>query len=195
MRFEQYGDDIKTVGWGDESSQQLRFDVLFRGLDPKGKKILDVGCGLAGLIPFLEQCTNGDFQYIGIDVAEKLISHARTIYGSEGVEFYVGDILSLNLPNVDISVLSGALSFKVDNIEAYAFETMNRMFELSQEAACLNYLSKYVDYELGKNQHYQPELIFSDAMKITDRVNLYHDYPLHEFTVQLISPDFQVREK
>jgi ubiquinone/menaquinone biosynthesis C-methylase UbiE len=188
-RFEQYGRDIRTVGWGSVASQELRFEALFRGLDPKSKTILDVGCGLADLVPFLERRTCGDFRYIGIDIAGKLLENAREIHGKKDVEFLFGDIFSLSLPRVDIAVLSGALSLKVDNIETYAQETMRRMYEISNEAACLNYLSKYVDYELQKNQHYQPEQIFSQAMNLTNRVNLYHDYPLHEFTIQLINPD------
>lgn len=185
-RFDRHGRDIKTVGWGSEQSQRLRFEVLLRGLDPKGKTILDVGCGLGDLIPFLEQQTGGEFNYIGIDIAEKLIGDARETYGNDRREFYVGDIFSIDLRQVDIAVLSGALSFKMLGIEEYAHETVKRMFELSREAACLNFLTKYVDFELEKNQHYQPELIFSNAMRISRRVNLFHDYPLYEFTVQLI---------
>ena len=188
-RFDQYGRDIKTVGWGSEPSQHLRFEVLFRGLDPKGKTILDVGCGLGDLIPYLERRTGGDFHYIGIDIAGKLIEDARTTYGHAGREFHAGDIFSITVPPVDIAILSGALSLKVDGIEQYAYATMERMYDLSQNAACLNFLTKYVDYELEKNQHYQPELVFSKAKQLSNYVNLFHDYPLHEFTVQLIKPD------
>ena len=186
LRFDQHGRDIKTVGWGSESSQRLRFEVLLRGLEPKGKTILDIGCGLGNIIPFLEECTGGDFSYIGIDVAEKLIDDARSSYGEVRKCFYVGDIFSVMVPSVDISVLSGALSLKVHGIEKYAQQTMARMYELSHEAACLNFLTKYVDFELEKNQHYKPEVVFSSAKRIAGRVNLFHDYPLYEFTVQLI---------
>lgn len=185
-RFDEYGSDVKTVGWGNESSQYLRFDVLFRGLDPKGRTILDVGCGLGGLIPYLERHTGGDFRYIGVDIAEKLIGEAAAKYGGAGRDFYVGDIHSVTLPPVDIAVLSGALSFKAGGMEEYAYGTMERMYALSRKAACLNFLTKYVDYELDKNQHYQPEMIFSKARQIARYVNLIHDYPLYEFTVQLL---------
>ena len=187
-RFDQYGRNIKTVGWGSESSQHLRFEVLFRGLDPKGKTILDVGCGLGDLIPYLERHADGDFKYIGIDIAEKLIDNATSIYGGEGRVFYVGDIFSIKIPNVDISVLSGALSFKTIGIEEYARETMRVMFDLSREAASLNFLTKYVDFELEKNQHYQPETVYSWAKQLSKRVNLIDDYPLYEFTTQILKP-------
>lgn len=185
-RYDQFGRDIKTVGWGNAKDQLLRFDVLLRGLEPKGKSILDIGCGLGDMIPYLTERTGGDFNYIGIDIAEKLIVDASATFKSKGYQFYTGDIFSVNLPKVDIALLSGALSFKTENIETYAYETMAQMFELSKEAACLNFLTKYVDFELEKNQHYQPETVFSKAKQFSKKVNLLHDYPLYEFTVQLI---------
>lgn len=187
-RFAQYGRDIKTVGWGTEDSQRLRFEVLFRGLDARGKTVLDVGCGLGDLIPFLNARTGGDYRYIGIDVADQLVASARAAHPGADREFFAGDIFSVALPSVDIAVLSGALSLKVAGIEDYAQATMARMYELSREAACLNFLSKYADYELEKNQHYLPEAIFSSAWKLSRCVNLFHDYPLYEFTVQLLKP-------
>jgi len=185
-RFDQFGRDIKTVGWGSESSQHLRFDVLFRGVELKGKTVLDVGCGLGDLVPYLEHRTCGDFGYIGIDIAEKLVNNARDRHGRANRAFVTGDIFSVATPSVDIAVLSGALSFKRDGIEDYARDTMKRMFELSRDIACLNFLTIYVDFENEKNQHYRPEEVFSWAKRLTKKVNLIHDYPLYEFTVQII---------
>ncbi len=184
-RYEEYGRQIKTVGWGSKDDQLLRFEILFRGLNPKGKTILDVGCGLGDLIPFLNDKTRGDYQYIGIDVTSNLIVDSKEKYGKSGIDFFVGDIFSLPLPAVDIAVLSGALSLKAKGIEKYAIDTMEKMFDLSREAVSLNFLTKYVDFELEKNQHYQPEDVFSSAKKLSNRVNLIHDYPLYEFTIQI----------
>ena len=185
-RYDLYGNNLKTVGWGASEDQILRFEMLFRGLNPKGKTILDVGCGLGDLIDYLDKVTGGDFNYIGIDIAEKLISSAKEKYSKPNVEFHAGDISLDILNSVDISVLSGALSYKTKGIEEYAYETIKRMFELSKEAACLNFLSKYVDFETEKNQHYSPEIMFSTAKEFSKRVIIYHDYPLYEFTVQLL---------
>jgi ubiquinone/menaquinone biosynthesis C-methylase UbiE len=185
-RYDLYGNNLKTVGWGTSEDQILRFEILFRGLNPKGKTILDVGCGLGDLIDYLDKVTNGDFYYIGVDIAEKLISSAKEKYFRPNVKFYVGDVFLDVFNPVDITVLSGALSFKTTGIEEYAYETMKRMFELSKEAACLNFLSKYVDFEAEKNQHYIPEIMFMKAKEFTKRVVIYHDYPLYEFTIQLL---------
>jgi len=188
-RFEHFGRDLRTVGWGSHADQALRFDVLFRGLDPEGKTILDVGCGLGDLIPFLQERTGGNFSYIGIDIAERLVEDARNLYGGEDRLFFHGDVFLENLPEVDISILSGALSFRAEGISTYAKKTMERMYSLSKEAACLNFLSKYVDYELDKNKHYNPEKILTWGLHMAHNVNLYHDYPLYEFTIQLLRED------
>ncbi len=184
-RYKALGRSIETVGWGSTLDQKLRFEMLFRSLNPRGKTILDVGCGLGDMVNFLDEKTDGDFKYIGIDIAGKLIEDAKDVFKHEKVSFFNGEIFSVELPQVDIAVLSGALSFKTDNIEIYAMSTMKKMFELSREAISLNFLSKYVDFELEKNQHYHPETVFSQAKSITKNVALYHDYPLFEFTVQM----------
>ena len=185
-RFGEYGRDIKTVGWGSKNDQYLRFEMLFRGLDMRGKKIADIGCGLGDLVPFIRERTGGDFNYVGVDIAEKLIQDASKAYGDERTQFFTGDIFSVDLLDVDIAVMSGALSFKTEGVEEYAHATMRRMFELSDEAASLNFLSKYVDFELEKNQHYYPEKMFSNGKELSRKVNLFHDYPLYEFTIQVI---------
>ena len=185
-RFEQFGRDIRTVGWGSAADQRLRFEVLLRGFDPTGKTVLDVGCGLGDLVPFLEVRCGGNFRYLGIDVAERLVADARIAHSRPGRQFLAGDLFSLDLPHADLVLLSGALSLKSEGIEDYARRTLERMFSLSREAACLNFLSKYVDFELEKNQHYQPETVFGWARQVARKVNLIHDYPLYEFTVQLV---------
>lgn len=184
-RYEQLGADIKSVGWKDKDSQRLRFDVLFRGIDIKGKTILDVGCGLGDLIPYLENRYGPEFDYIGIDISENLLKEASRIHKCKNRKFILGDIFSINLPHVDISVLSGALSFKFPRVEEYAQETLDEMFLLSNEVASINFLTKYVDYELEKNQHYQPEMLLAWAMQLSKKTILFHDYPLHEFTIQI----------
>jgi len=184
-RFELYGRDVRTVGWGSRADQLLRFEVLLRNLNLKGKSFLDVGCGLGDLVPFLNERTKGDFQYIGIDVAERLVEDARHLHTSGRCNFLHGDLFSVEVPEVDIAVLSGALSFRTPGITEYAQQTLERMYLLSREAACLNFLSKYADYELEKNEHYYPEVVFAWSRRISHRVNLFHDYPLYEFTIQL----------
>lgn len=184
-RYQELGRNIKTVGWGSKADQKLRFEMLFRDLDPTGKRILDVGCGLGDLIPFLEEKTGGDYFYIGIDIADRLIEDARKTFKGDNKSFIVGDVFSLQEIDVDIAVLSGALSFKSEGIEDYAKDTISKMFSISKEVVALNFLTKYVDFELEKNMHYEPEKVFKWGKSLASKVNLFHDYPLYEFTLQM----------
>ena len=185
-RYKNFGSDIKTVGWKDKKSQELRFEILTRNIDLDGKTILDVGCGLGGLIDFLNKKKIINFNYIGIDIAKNLIDALNKKKYPDNIKFFCGDILSLDLSNIDVSILSGALSYRQPGIKKYAKQTLIKMYNISSEVACLNFLSSYVDYEQDINVHYQPEKVFSWAKKISKKVRIYHDYPLYEFTIQLL---------
>jgi hypothetical protein len=61
------------------------------------------------------------------------------------------------------------------------------MFALAHEAACVNFLSTRVDYTLEKNFHFPPDAMLAFALSLSQRVRLYHDYPLYEFTLQVLA--------
>lgn len=184
-RFDEFGHDVRTVGWGSKADQILRFDMLFRDLPVKGCKILDMGCGLGDMVPYLDRITGGDYDYVGVDVAPKLIGFAEQKFAAKHRRFILGDIAAVDLEQCDIAVLSGALSFRTDDNITMAQSVIKRMHGLAKIASSLNFLSSYVDYQTDKNFHYQPEEMFGFAKRLTRWVNLYHDYPLWEFTLQL----------
>ncbi len=180
----KYGNSIETVGWGSKKDQFLRFDVLFRNVDPNDKKILDVGCGLGDCIHYLDDKTEGNYEYTGIDIAEELIFEARKNHSSKNRKFYNTDIFSIK-EDFDIVIMSGAFSHKSEGILDYTYKSLRKMFDISNELVSANFLSKYVDYELEKNQHYYPEKIFKESNKFCKKINLFCDYPLYEFTIHL----------
>ena len=112
---------------------------------------------------------------------EKIPTH----WCDENINFLVQNIFDWELPKADIVVASGMLTFNVpdnkDNIE----HIIQKLFSYADETLALNFMSSYVDFELDKNLHFAPEKIFSYAKKNTNWVNIYHDYPLYEFTIQL----------
>ena len=101
-------------------------------------------------------------------------------------EFYNCDLLSYKNKKVDISVLSGSLTFNFKNSNAYFNEVIKKMYKISKLSCSINFMSSYCDYKLHKNKHFNPETIFKLSKKISNKVNLIHDYPLFEFTIQLI---------
>lgn len=188
-RLAELGDDVRTVGWRSADDQRLRFSVLCRSLDLRGKRVLDVGCGLGDLVPFLEETYGPDFDYIGIDIAPNLVARAQERFGGPRRTFIATDLLSADahpIDPVDVAMLSGALTFKVADNMTLATAMIHRMWGLASEAVALNFMSSYVDFQLDKNFHYRPEDMFAVGKALTRWVTLHHDYPLFEFTLQLL---------
>jgi SAM-dependent methyltransferase len=186
--FNAYGDSFESVGWGDVSSQYLRFQKLTDGLIKEGSSILDYGCGLGHFVDYLENQHLKKYQYVGIDLCDSFIKHAMQKYHSKkNINFYTGDISQKNLRNhsFDIAIASGVFSLKQENIETYTFQTLSKMFELVDESVSVNFLTKHCDYELEKNIHHDPSAILKEAFKITSNLRLLHDYELYEFTLIL----------
>jgi SAM-dependent methyltransferase len=185
-RLAQFGCDVRTVGWKDRHDQWRRFSVLCRGLQLEGKRILDVGCGLGDFVAYLDERGGKRCDYIGVDIAPKLVQEATKRFGGEGRRFLTADLLDGgDIGTFDIVLLSGTLSPRVADNLAMAERMIAMMFKACREVAAVNFLSTYVDYQLPKNFHYRPEVMFAYARSLTRWVSLYHDYPLYEFTLQL----------
>lgn len=85
----------------------LRFRELVRDVPVHSKSILDAGCGLGDLLPFL-YAKSPDFSYLGVDKKAEFIEFARKHY--EGHEFRVGDPFDKKIGMFDIVISSGVMN-------------------------------------------------------------------------------------
>lgn len=185
-RFAEHGASVKTVGWGSESDQSMRFEVLCRNLDLTGKRILDIGCGLGDFVLWAEKRYGSNFDYVGMDLARDLVKSAQERLGGPRRNF-IADTLGAdsNVGEFDVIVLSGTLTFKTTDNMSTMRTLLSNAFERCQEVLCCNFMTSYADTQLEKNFHYSPEEVFKFAKSLTRFVVLHHDYPLYEFTVQM----------
>ncbi len=185
-RYEQHGRSHKAVGWGSFEDQVLRFEILCRDLDLNGKSILDVGCGLGDLVPYLEARYGENFKYTGVDIAPSFVAAAQAEYSRSNTRFLCHEISTLDeAEQYDVTLISGALSYRIEDNLNYTRTVLEKLFKMTREVLSVNFLSSYVDYQADKNFHYSPEDMFQFAKSLTRWVTLYHDYPLWEFTLQL----------
>ena len=184
-KFLKFGNSIKSVGWSNSKDQFLRFEYLFKGINFTNKKILDVGCGFGDLVEFLRLKVGNNFSYLGIDISKNMIKQAKKNHFGDHINFKNVNLNSLSNLDIDISVLSGALTYNHSSQTNLANYMIKKMYDISKDSASLNFLSSYSDYQLKKNIHYQPEKIFKYSKKISKKVNIFHDYDLFEFTIQL----------
>lgn len=182
-RYDQFGGDVKSVGWGDIESQRLRFKILTEIAALSGQRICDLGCGFGDLYSYLKEHFK-NIEYLGIDLSEKLIGEARDRYPK--TVFEVRDILKeLPQEKFDYVLSSGALSFKMKSHEKYIERMLEAMMAMSTKGVAVNFLSSYVDYKLDKNFHLSPEKAIKMGRQLTRFVAVRHDYPLYEFTMYL----------
>ncbi len=182
-RFRQMGEDIRTLGWKNREEQALRFKMLCEVGDLRGASVCDVGCGFGDLLDYL-RATVGEVRYTGIDIAPSLLERARQKHPDASFH-------CLNLAEEpfeekhDYFLLSGALSYKIEDNLALAQHMIERMFRLVHKGVAVNFLSTYVNYQLERNYHYAPEEMFRLAKRLTRWVRVREDYPLWEFTLYL----------
>jgi SAM-dependent methyltransferase len=186
-RLATFGYDVRTVGWGSRADQSLRFGVLSREIDFNKKKILDVGCGFGDFVEFLDTRGFVDYSYVGVDISPKLIEEANKRFGAVDRIFKTLHLLDgAEIGMFDIVVCSGALSFRIEDNLGLAQKMLAKMFALCREAVCVNFLSSRVDYMLQKNFHFEPGAMLAQALSLSRWVRVYHDYPLYEFTLQIL---------
>lgn len=184
-KFVKYGSDLKTIGWSNKDDQQLRFSYLLKNINLKNKSILDVGCGFGDLSKFISKKTRSNFRYLGIDISRNIINYAKNNNKKKNIIFKHSDLDSLRERRFDICVASGSLSYNHSHNKKFTEDYIKKMFQISKYAVCVNFLSDYSDFTVSKNAHYSPEKIFKFAKNLSSKVNLYHDYPLYEFTIQI----------
>jgi len=189
-RYTELGYNIKTVGWGTVQSQHLRFKILAGIADLSDSSICDIGCGFGDLYPYLIQRFS-NIEYTGFDLCCKLINEAKKRYPDARFEQF--DILEKNLnEKFDYIFCSGALNCKIDNHEKYIWEMLKSMHNLCKHGLAVNFLSTYVDYQIEKDFHFEPEKAISMARQFSNWVTLRHDYPLYEFTVYIYRKPLEV---
>jgi 2-polyprenyl-3-methyl-5-hydroxy-6-metoxy-1,4-benzoquinol methylase len=95
----------------DRAQKELRKGLLADGV--LGKSLLDVGCGVGGLL--FELMKDGGSSGVGIDLSEGMIGKASAIARDRGVagqvRFQVGDFAAMegNVPKADIVVMDKVL--------------------------------------------------------------------------------------
>ena len=139
-RINQFGGGTaEALGWRRPESQTKRFDVIVQVGDLNGRSVLDVGCGYGDLKDYLDQRFS-DFVYIGIDQMHEFISEAEERYkGRAETHFFETDFSTVQLPNVDYVIASGALAYR-SNDPDFHMDMVRKMYDSAAYALAFNML-------------------------------------------------------
>lgn len=198
QRYQNFGYDAKTLGWGSFEQQQYRFaqtlDGPLRFLD---SSVLDIGCGFGDYLAFLRGAQQSISSYDGWDVNLDLVTEATKRYTYDGnSRFVVRNLMDPSIvedslsPVANIGVMLGVLNFnlagKVDNY-VYSELAIRRAWALSDKALVVDFLSSRQDPKYPPEPgvfYHDPQRMLSFALSLSPRVTLKHNYysiPQREF--------------
>lgn len=187
----KHGDSPAGVNWRNGESQALRFDILSQIGDLTGRKVHDVGCGMAHYYDYLRQ-KGVDCRYVGSDLSARMIEAARQRLGRD-VELHVGSIeeeSALEWAKADYLVGCGIFTVR-DSIAPepwwdYVQCMIGRMFEASEIGCAFNVMTSFVDFQDDHLFYVSPQEVMNFCVEnLTRKIVIRHDYPLWEYSVFL----------
>jgi trans-aconitate methyltransferase len=184
-RYKQYGYSPKTLGWGENGRQSIRFSILTKIGDLNNKSILDVGCGFGDLYGYLLS-TGWSGTYTGIDIVQELITEGKQ-------RFPDANLLMVDFDDyyqekkVDYIIASGIFNFKLScelNM-TYIQRTLKKMFDCAVLGVSVDFMTTWVDYQTHLAFHTNPSQIINIIRKITNQFVIRQDYMPYEYSLYL----------
>lgn len=184
----------RRVSWRGPWDQQLRFEVLCAVLQGAPTAplptVLDVGCGLGDLAPFLER-RGQPVAYLGVDVLPEMIAGARQRHPQRRFELL--DVLASDPPGApfDYVFASGTLSVRGPGHQDHVRRMIERMFALCTRGLALNFQSarvrgRHAPGELDRDIFYADPLeTYTFCRTLTPRTVLREDVLPTDFSVLL----------
>lgn len=182
VTFSEFGESPKSLQWQDYRSAAIRYRQLVTDLEIYNKTILDAGCGMGDLIPYL-YAKSDNFKYLGVDVTKPFIDVARKRY--EGHDFELKNPFEDKFESkFDIVISSGVLNSTSENWLESRKEMIKELFELSQEVLAFNMAGSFQPIKPTDKVSYAPAMeIFKYCITLTPKVILRSNYHAKDFTV------------
>lgn len=185
-RLERYKRNWAVCHWAGADSQKLRFSVLTSNVDLRGKRLLDVGCGLGDLWTFLGG-DDSDLDYTGVDLVEQMVTEGKRrnpganlicadLFGETGRDMFAPQ-------SFDVVFCSGALNLELGNNETFVPRALANMFELTRDVLAFNLLHKRATPAGGAFHPFYPGKVLEMLRDLPCRTTVIDDYLPNDFTV------------
>ncbi|MCJ8208317.1 class I SAM-dependent methyltransferase [Mucilaginibacter sp. RS28] len=171
-----------ALGWRDDQSQLIRFQVLSQIGDLNHHSVMDVGCGHADLCPYLK-AIYPDCRYLGVEQIPELLDRAIERYGHlPETLLFLGDFLTSPLPAADYVLASGSLNYSSSDPE-FIYKAISKLFESSRVGFGFNLLRSVS--QTGLLKAYNLDTIWAYCQELTTKAVLKDDYSEEDFTIFL----------
>lgn len=173
--YARYGRGPETAQASAEG-QLFRFAKLGEVGDLAGQSVIDIGCGLGDLYPYL-RTRFGTIDYLGIDVVPELVRGAALLYPD--ARFLCRDLLEGPLPERADWVLMSMLFNNAlpHDAERFLREMVAAGFDLCRKGMAFNFISTYVNFRDSDLAYHDPVPILDFILRtLTPKVTLHHHY-------------------
>ena len=173
------GDGPEASGYASRVEQRAGFRVLAETLPLTGRRILDVGCGLADFADYLT-AHHSRVRYDGVDISPGVIAGARR--RNPSLSLRVLDILEEDPGGpYDYVVASGVFHLLGEPGFDIMTALVSRMFALSRRAVAFTARSAWSYPQRPGEFHAEPFETLAFCRTLTPRVALRHDYSARDF--------------
>jgi SAM-dependent methyltransferase len=186
--LKEYGESPKALLWWDYRSMAIRFRELVKDVPLDGKSVLDAGCGMGDLLPFLYAKSTG-FRYLGIDANQGFIEIAKKRY--EGHNFKHGDPFKAKVGDFDVVLSSGVMNGNKPGWLERRKAMIKALFDQTNQVLSFNMaggLRPIPDDSLIA--YADAHEIFDYCKLMTSRVILRAHYLQKDFTVVMFKKNF-----
>lgn len=179
--FQQHGDQPEALQWSEEG-QKWRFEKLVdmaafaTGQALKGKRILEIGCGLGHFYPYLTRFF-GDVDYTGVDIVPELVCRAMEL--RPGAKFECRNIFERPIgQDFDFVFISGVFNapYREDGKEFFE-KMLEYAFSSAKLSLVFNFTSTNVNFVSPDTNYFDPEWVLHLILtRISKKVVMSHHY-------------------
>ncbi len=181
-RFQQYGYDLKTLGWGTKGRVTLRYEILLSRWDMTGKRVLDFGCGFGHLALYMKESGIKDFEYIGTDINTEIIEEGKR----QQPELDLRAIDIFDNPSeihADYVLACGVFYHPLSDNWRFIEESFTLFSKIAKSGFAVNFFNDRTTYQDPDSFYADPARVLTLAYKFSNNVVLRNDYMPYEFTV------------
>jgi SAM-dependent methyltransferase len=182
-----HGESPQSLKWASYRAAAQRYRQLLNDLNIEGKSVLDAGCGMGDLLPYLYSKSD-KFDYLGVDKTAGFIDIAKKRY--LGHKFEVGDPFDESFTKqFDIVLCSGVMNANAPDWQQERQKMITQLFSLAKESLAFNMAGGLMQPYIEKNIAYaNSRQIFDFCATLTPKLILKNHYHSHDFTVAMFKP-------
>ena len=172
----------EALGWRENKSQQMRFQILAEVGDLNNSTILDVGCGYGDLKSYLDQKYKR-FTYLGVDQMPEFVAQAKAAFaGRQRTHFIQGDFTKDQFPQMDFVIACGAFGYRADSDDFHK-DMIRKFYGISNKAFAFNMLDANTFEETSILAGQDSDKVLEYCRTLSSRVHLMRGYLKDDFTI------------